>query len=165
MLRFFWKFVHFFVLLRWNTLPKFSSVSSVFDWRFWKSSLNWTSVHRRKKKKSGDVTSRKHSIVMFLRKDSHSQNYFNFELDAGCRCCGRLYGGFSLLLGFLYSVVKDNNILYYLFYFILLYLLGEFGFGNIYICFFRRLPTKLSCTYVESINIVLQCRHCIWDMT
>ena len=57
---------------------------------------------------------------------------------------GWLYGGFSLL-GFLYSGVKDNNILYYSFYFILP-LLGEFGFGNhaagsyVYICFFRRLP-------------------------
>ena len=36
--------------------------------------------------KSGDVTSGRHSIVIFLWKDvdirSHSQNYFNFELDA-----------------------------------------------------------------------------------
>ena len=35
---------------------------------------------------SGDVTSGRHSIVIFVWKDvdirSHSQNYFNFELDA-----------------------------------------------------------------------------------
>ena len=69
---------------------------------------------------SGDVTSGRHSIVIFVWKDvdirSHSQNYyFNFELLLlwlGCSRCrpwlAIRYGGFSLL-GFLYSGVKDNN--------------------------------------------------------
>ena len=90
---------------------------------------------------------------------SHSQNYFNFELDAGC-CCrglvvgilvvvavghGWLYIRWVFILGFLYSGVKDYNILYYLSYFILP-LLGEFGFGNMLLAHpFHSFLSPLSC--------------------